>query len=354
MKILIYTDVHWSTYSSIVRKRGDKYSVRLENLIKCVNNAEMFARSQGCDEVVCLGDFFDRPELTSEEITALTEVTWAPIPHRFIVGNHESNVNDLMYSSTQSLHRNGMFEVIDKIKKIELPEVDIYFLPYILEEDRLTISEYVKDSKDKNKPIVIFSHNDIKGIRYGKFESKEGFDIDDIENNCNLFINGHLHNCGFLNDKDTILNLGNLTGQNFGENAFEYPHYICILDTDTLKLDFFENIEALNFYKLVFSDAEDIHDVINTFGKLKKNAVLSIKCEESLLDTVKKVISNKSDIVDYRISVYSNKVNIAEINNVSSSINMQDHLQQFSDYILEKFDYSQIVAEELGYIRGGA
>lgn len=36
-KFLIASDLHWSQYSSIVRKRGKKYSVRLHNLINSMN-----------------------------------------------------------------------------------------------------------------------------------------------------------------------------------------------------------------------------------------------------------------------------------------------------------------------------
>ena len=40
MRILIYTDVHFSQYSSIIRSRGKKYSTRLENLINSINNVK--------------------------------------------------------------------------------------------------------------------------------------------------------------------------------------------------------------------------------------------------------------------------------------------------------------------------
>ena len=72
MKILIVGDVHWSTYSSIVRSRGKKYSTRLENLINSVNWAERIADEENCDRIIYLGDFFDKADLTAEEITALT------------------------------------------------------------------------------------------------------------------------------------------------------------------------------------------------------------------------------------------------------------------------------------------
>lgn len=37
MKILIYSDVHWSTNMSIITQMGLKYSVRLEQLLKSMN-----------------------------------------------------------------------------------------------------------------------------------------------------------------------------------------------------------------------------------------------------------------------------------------------------------------------------
>lgn len=37
MKICIFSDVHWSTASSLVRSRGTKYSKRLEQLLVGIN-----------------------------------------------------------------------------------------------------------------------------------------------------------------------------------------------------------------------------------------------------------------------------------------------------------------------------
>jgi len=73
-KVAICGDVHWSIYSSIVRKRGRKYSQRLENLIKSVNWFEKLAKDQGCNSEIFLGDTFDRPDLSAEEMTALQDI----------------------------------------------------------------------------------------------------------------------------------------------------------------------------------------------------------------------------------------------------------------------------------------
>ena len=90
MRILIYSDNHWCQYSSIVRKRGEKYSLRLENQIASINWAERLSLEMGCNKVVHLGDFFDSSTLNSEEITSLKEIHWYESAHHtFLCGNHE-------------------------------------------------------------------------------------------------------------------------------------------------------------------------------------------------------------------------------------------------------------------------
>ena len=56
MRILIYSDNHWCQYSSIVRKRGEKYSLRLENQIESVSWAENLSMDAGCEKIIQLGE----------------------------------------------------------------------------------------------------------------------------------------------------------------------------------------------------------------------------------------------------------------------------------------------------------
>ena len=65
MRFLIFGDVHWSTYGSIVRSRGDKYSTRLEYLISSMNWVEKLAQTNKCDSIIGLGDFFDHSEFSA-------------------------------------------------------------------------------------------------------------------------------------------------------------------------------------------------------------------------------------------------------------------------------------------------
>lgn len=339
MKILMYTDVHFSTYSSILRRRGKKYSIRLENMINSLNWVEKLGETEHCDRVITLGDFFDTPTLNDEELTALQDVVWNKLPHTFIVGNHESSVNGLRYSSTKALENLG-FDVISSPCFEPLDsETDLVFIPYLIEDDRRPFASYVREG---HKSIVL-SHNDIKGIRYGRFVSENGFLLDEIEENCDLFINGHLHNGCFLNDKETILNLGNLTGQNFTEDAWNHSHLAVILDTETMSLEFFENPYAFNFYQITVEKEIQIKKMY----AMKKNSVVTFKCVESLVEKLRQEVEDNPNIVEYRILSIPDVEELESGDTIKESLAKTNYLEQFIEFTTEKLGNSKLLREEL-------
>lgn len=337
MKILLYTDNHFCKQSSIIRGQGQKYSIRLENQIKSLNWVERLAEEREVELIVHLGDFFDKPSLNAEELTALKDVQWSDIPHNFIVGNHEINTSDLRYSSLNALYQVG--KIISCIQLNALEDVYLLYLPYIAEDLREPLSTYL-ENVPKDKPLVILSHNDISGIRYGQFESKIGFNIEEITNSCDLFINGHLHNQQQVNEK--VLNLGNLTGQNFGEDATKYSHCVGILDTKTLKIELINNPYAFNFYKL---DIESIEDYKNKGDSLKDNCCLTIKAPQSIIPKLKEELIKNKEIINFRILGTFEKKDSTLL--VEHHIEKVDHIQQFKEFIINQVQANELLIEEL-------
>ena len=345
MKILVVGDVHFSQYSSIVRSRGKNFSTRLENMIQSLNWVEQVSKEYGCEEEIFLGDFFDRPDLNSEEITALSEIEWnhsSRLKH-FIVGNHESGIASLVYNSTQSLHRFGAVEDTPYIYSLD-EKTEILFLPYITEDDRKPFAEYLTN-RNPAKKLIVFSHNDIKDFQMGAFLSTTGFSVDEIGQYSDLYMNGHLHNCGQVSDK--IINVGNLTGQNFSEDAFKYEHHIAILDTDTMKIEYVENPYAMNFYKIEINSESDIKEL----KKIKSNAVLHIRCLDTLENVVRSTLETLNVIASKIILVST-----ASSGSIDSSVSLKcaDHLKQFIDFILSRddIDDKEIFRQELSEVCG--
>ena len=330
MKIGIVGDIHWSKYSSIVRSRGEKYSTRLENCIKSINWAEDMLNP--CDLVVYLGDFFDKSDLCAEELSALSELHFNDNHHIFLVGNHEMGINNLMFSSAHVFNFGG-FDIIDKPTTIQYDDAELFFLPYILEDTRESLGNYVPD----NHFPIIFSHNDIKGIQMGPIISRTGFDIEDIENHCKMFFNGHLHNG--VNITDRIINVGNLTGQNFSEDATKYKHRIFILDTDECTYEPIENPHAFNFLKLDVTDIDDYTDVVNCI-KNTSNPVVTIKIRNNQKAEFDWLDMPNRKIIQPEISHSTTNEQALE----SLSVN---HLDKFKEYILEQLGNGDSVVEEI-------
>ena len=347
MKICVYSDVHWSQNSSIVRSRGNRYSSRLENLIQSVNWAERLAFDCGCAAVICAGDFFDANVLNSEEISALREIGWAPISHVFITGNHEGSVSSLDFSTMEvfNLCPNSVVINTPEHYMIEGTNVEFCYLPYVLERDRKPLVEYFGVPTN---PRIIFSHNDIKDIQYGQYVSQEGFSVGEIESNCNLYLNGHLHHCQCITDK--VINIGNLTGQNFTEDAEKYEHCALIVDTDTMEVKFYINPYAYNFYKLDYTHINNEVEFEKEMSLLKPNAVATIKVNSEFATTASSVISTISNIVSHRLIVEYPKESVEIDEGGAMEINSVDHLKQFETYILTTMGTGDVVKEELSHM----
>lgn len=344
MKLCIYTDVHWCATYSIVNGRGRTYSTRLEHLIDSVNWVQYLAQKTKCDKIICGGDFFNRSDINAEEITALNEVKWANIPQYFLVGNHEITSDDLSMNSLNVLSSIG--KVISTCSSFDANGTEVFFLPYMDNDNIKPLKEYVETFGHKCDKRIIISHNDLKDVRYEGFLNTTGFSLKEIEENCNLFINGHIHNCGILNDKETIINLGNLCGQRFTEDAFAYRHYACVVDTDTLQVDYYENPYALNFYHLYIGDGLKIESEL---ARLGANAVVSISTKVSLMEDIRQLLKEMPNIVNYKFSDTLNETTVDE-ETTDVELGRVNHLVKFREFCLNVIGDTPAVIQELNEV----
>jgi len=341
MKVLIYTDPHFCEKFSIITKMGDKYTTRLENQIKSINWAENLAYEKGCQYVICAGDFFDKANLTQQELTALNDIQWAPMcAHYFLVGNHESEENDLHYNSTEVLQQDRRSNfIVAEPRLLEEPGFELAFLPYITEARRQEAKDYFPEPKAKR---LLISHNDLFGIQMGPAISTVGFKPEDLASICDLCVNGHLHNGVKINEK--VINLGNLTGKDFGEDAFRYKHNVMLVDTDTMTYELIENPYAFNFYKIEINTKADLA-ILN---RLSSNAVVSIKCRDTIVAELKELIITLPNIVESRIVITREVANGETAEDITDLT--VDQYVKFAECCREKLENNAILEEELSEI----
>lgn len=329
VKIGLYSDPHFSQNSSMLVGRDGKYSKRLTNLIESFKWMNNFFNREGCSEVFCLGDMTDRPDLTAEEITAMSECNISD--HHLIVGNHcRSDKNGEINSLS-------MFSAIYyEPKVISLGSRNILILPY--NSTPVDLSSY----KDID---VILSHNDIKGYDFGNHISDEGYSLEDILKSCKLFINGHLHNGGWL-VQDRILNLGQLSGMNFSSCGGQWEPSVAILDTEDLSIKFYENPIALRFKKIEMKTLVSLKNYLNSLNPEVGRYVLQVKVPESISQNARKLLDQYDNVLSSRVLVVksSKKTTSKKVNEETpSQTSIYDKLRDFIKLQnSSKFDFDKV------------
>lgn len=292
MKILLYADPHLSMSSSLVKYVGASgFTARLDNLIESFE--WMRTNFDYCDMVFCLGDFTDRSDLNATEITAMSKL--GAEDHHFIVGNHcRSNVSGSI--NTLSMFKNVYYEPT----YMDLDGKKVLILPY--RSDNYDLSEY-------DKVDIILSHNDISGVRYGGYVNHTGFNISDILDKCDLFINGHIHSGGYV-VKDKIVNLGQLTGVNFSSCGGEWEPSVGVLDTDSMSLEIIQNPFAIKYKKVEFDNVLDCKSYVD--GIIGNRYVLQVKVPNKIADGVRSMINSCPFVVGSRIIVIPDELSAYE------------------------------------------
>ena len=298
------------------------------------------SKEKNCDLEVCLGDFCDRSDLTDEEISALREIKWNDIKKYFVVGNHESSQHELTFTTMQAID-NGNISIINRPTGVVIDDNTYYFIPYFIDSDRPSFKEMIDDMKVESRgKKIVFSHNDIAGINYAGFISKSGFNKEEIESSCDLFLNGHLHNGQKISDK--IYNLGSFSAHNFTNDSFNYKYGAWILDTGDMSLEFIENPFSLNFYKLNIIEESDLKQL----SKIKNNSVLSIRYSIHLANELESELSKIKEklIVTPRMMAIRETADAAEIKIQDLRSN---HLERLVTFCRQALDNSDILEAEL-------
>ena len=343
--ILICPDIHFCQNWSIIRERGKRYSARLENCIKSINWVMNTALQNNCSSIFYLGDFFNRSDLNAEEITALSSLDFDIGINQFsIVGNHEIKTKDNFFNSSNCLQK---FIIFNKYQLLEDDKTAIHLLPYLC-DCVSDIGDIIK--KVPNKKNLILSHNDLKGINYGNYISENGFDLESINKNCDLFINGHIHNSSWINEK--ILNLGILTGQNFNEDCSKYDHHIAILDLDTFNIKLIENPYAFNFIEI--KNINNSKDLIASIENLNKNnLVIYVKVPIEIQIEAKNILENyksKQKVFTYKIVIERKYNSLPDDKKEDVKFLKNNPLQDLRKCILEYVDNSDLTKSELDII----
>lgn len=242
MKIGVYTDAHCAYTSSIlpIHCEGSKYTTRLQMIIDTFRWMYDTFEEAEVDLIVNCGDLFDSFKVRAEEISALAEALKfsTGIPEIHVIGNHE------VLDKTRNFYATALLDNYPHIQIISTPtklDNGLSFLPYMTTEEANDIIPMLSND-------ILFSHIDLKGsLVTPQYALESGVEPVSIGSYFKLVLNGHLHSPQSLNK--AVHNIGACTSLSFSDNS-EYVPHICILDTDTLEMNYIKNPYAICFRKL--------------------------------------------------------------------------------------------------------
>lgn len=295
MRIVVYTDAHFSINSSIILGKVGSLEGRLSHLIDSFKWIGEVAKERNCDLIVNCGDLVDSTTLRSEEITALAKALryHDGINCTHVMGNHE------ILTSDGSINSINFIENLSNHKLMTSPIVEeshgtrILYLPY---------GDYEVDNLPEAD--ICFSHIDISNSDLNGFKLQARVDPSDLAKKYKLVINGHIHNHGWL-VKDKVLNLGALSGQNFSSTS---KSYIAIVDTDDFSCELIENPYSLRFIKKEYKQLSRVVKFIDSLDEGRKygiHLVVPVDIAETtrdLLDKNPMILSSRVTAIRHIIS----------------------------------------------------
>ena len=241
MKVGVITDTHFGVY------KGS--SVFLESSLRFFRNFLIpELKKRNIDTIFHCGDLFDNR--SSLDIKVINEVLklfredLKDFKVYIIVGNHDSVFkNTIEINSVEVLRGYSNVNVISEPSLIE----NVGLVPWIV--DKENFESFMKT----NKPEITLGHFEIFG---GKFsgaidKNKEHISPDFFDETTKLVLSGHYHTRSEIKSaKCSIHYIGNCYHLDRGDEG--EPRGMCILDTETLKIDYVDDYAALKYVKLTY------------------------------------------------------------------------------------------------------
>lgn len=302
MNVGIYSDVHLTKNMRSLQSIWDTTATR--SLHYMYNKFDEL----GVEMVVCLGDFFDTPNLSAKNMSLvlpiLDDINSRIYPTYILLGNHE--IDDQEQNILEYLK---VYENIHPVTSITMME-NMLFIPY---QDDPTGFDM--------KNTIVFTHHDIYGSALAAGKTKAFFGLDPlIFREAKLVMNGHVHTSSWVSNN--ILNVGSLLKSQQGEmRVGEYPQYYT-LDTNTKQLNTYQNKHSMIYLTI---DETNIGEVLQE-GYDQDHLVLKVEYSgeipKEFIDTAHTSWKKKISSID------DNKGSVAHISNFDLKNYLVEYLKK--------------------------
>lgn len=331
MKIGIYTDPHISINSSILPLYYYEgiYSTRLTMMIRTFKWMYKLFDNNDVELIINGGDTFDSHTLKAEEIKAASECFSysSGIKEYHIIGNHDTLDNSRNYYATAILDGFPFITVCNQPIKIN---DTVSLIPYMHSD--LIDTNMLKSIENK----VLVSHIDIAGSHLRPdYIMDSGINPELLANYFEVTFNGHLHTREIIEtSRNKVINVGSCTSNSFSDNNTYIPG-VCIYDTDSDKIEYYNNPFAILFRRI---DASSESELISKLDNMDNNYEYAIRLRVpyNVTNHAREIISGRSNIIAYRvISSVDKSFSMKKMNN--TKIELKNNIaEEFINFLQEE------------------
>jgi DNA repair exonuclease SbcCD nuclease subunit len=323
----IFSDPHYGVH----RNSETWHKIALEHAKWA---AEQF-RQRGIKDIIIPGDIFhDRNDIAVNTLHNTTDIFDCLREFNIIitVGNHDAFYKDKSDINSISILRGwSNISVVDTLMVVDTQGKKIAFCPW------------GQDVEAVPKCDIIFGHFEINSFKMNSFKiCTNGLKASDLTSRAPLTITGHFHHREERKyDDGTILYVGCPYQQDWGDYGTTKGLYI--LDLDTLKYEFIENIISPRYNKIRYSDiANGTYTAESLRGFIKGNIVkffIDKQLEPNVVDSIiRKLVSIKPAefTIEYDYTELS-KINTEEANSKDFNVSVENSISEFIDLLDVKY-----------------
>ena len=261
MKILLITDQHFG-----VRNDNQHF---INHYKKFYSNIVIpFIKASGIQQILCLGDTFDRRRFINfMSLNESKEMWFDPlrdmgIPMTMLVGNHDIYYkNTLRVNAPNELLRGyDNITIIDDHDTVTFDGLPILLLSWICDDNR---ERFLKVIQESDAPVCM-GHLELNGFEAHPGHVMEGGMDPNVFSKFKRVFSGHYHQ---KSTKGNIRYLGNPYQLYWNDYAAKRGFHV--FDTDTLKTTFYRNPFDV-FYKLYYNSGVSLPDESEIRGSFVK------------------------------------------------------------------------------------
>ena len=144
-----------------------------------------------------------------------------------------------------------------------------------------------------------------------------------------------------------MLNVGNLTGKDFGEDGFLHKHQLAVIDTDTLTVELVDNPYAIYFYKIELEEKFSPENLLKKLSTCAEKCCLTIKVNSDDVQSVRQLVDTLPKVINYRLIATNAHGETPIATDVAPTFASIDHIQTFKAYVLTQLGDAEILEKEL-------